>query len=148
MDYRTIGDKVYIRMDKGDEIIGCILDVCKKEKIMSAIFSGIGGLGEAKIQTLIPETNEFETRKISGLLELISMTGNIISDEGGEIYHHTHAMVSYKKDGNHYVVGGHIKSLTVSYTAEVELRPVVGGEIKRKYDPEIGTGFWNFEDWL
>ena len=86
MDYRKINDTVYIRMDKGDEIIGYILDVCRKEKIMSAIFSGIGGLGEAEIQTLIPEANEFETRTIRGMLELVSMTGNVISDEDGEIY--------------------------------------------------------------
>ncbi len=148
MDYRKINDTVYIRMDKDDEVIGCILDVCRKEKIMSAIFSGIGGLGEAEIQTLIPETNEFETRTISGMLELVSMTGNVISDEYGEIYQHTHAIVSYKEDGKHCVAGGHIKSLTVSYTAEIELRPVIGGVINRKYDPETGTGFWKFEDWF
>lgn len=146
MDYRKINDTVYIRMDKGDEIIGCILDVCRKEKIMSAIFSGIGGLGEAEIQTLIPEANEFETRTIRGMLELVSMTGNVISDEDGEIYQHTHAIVSYKEDGKHCIAGGHIKSLTVSYTAEIELRPVIDGVIKRKYDSETGTGFWKFED--
>jgi hypothetical protein len=32
----------------------------------------------------------------------------------------------------------------VSYTAEIELRPVIGGEIKQKYDEETGTGFWDF----
>ena len=146
MDYRRINDTVYIRMDKGDEIIRGILDICRKEKIKSAIFSGIGGLGEAEIQTLIPETNEFETRTIRGMLELVSMTGNVISDEDGEIYQHTHATVSYKEDGKHCVAGGHIKSLTVSYTAEIELRPVIDGVIKRKYDSETGTGFWKFED--
>ena len=31
MDYRKIGETVYLRMDKGDEIIGRILEVCKKE---------------------------------------------------------------------------------------------------------------------
>jgi len=30
-------------------------------------------------------------------------------------------------------------------TAEIELRPTVGGAIGRKYDPETGTGFWNFK---
>jgi len=39
---------------------------------------------------------------------------------------------------------GHIKSVVVLYTAEIELRPVVGGIIRRKYDPETGTGFWDF----
>ncbi len=42
--------------------------------------------------------------------------------------------------------GGHIRSLTVLYTAEIELRPVVGGVIGRKTDPETGTGFWHFAD--
>lgn len=28
--------------------------------------------------------------------------------------------------------------------AEIELRPVLGGRIRRKYDPKTGTGFWDF----
>ena len=43
MDYRKFDKTYYIRADKGDEIISCILEVCKKEKISSAIYSGIGG---------------------------------------------------------------------------------------------------------
>ena len=54
MDYRKYGGTVYIRMDKGDEIIGCIMDVCYKERILSAIFSGIGGCEETQVQTFIP----------------------------------------------------------------------------------------------
>ncbi|MDT3390423.1 MAG: hypothetical protein LIR25_07565 [bacterium] len=27
---------------------------------------------------------------------------------------------------------------------EIELRPVCGGTITKKYDPETGTSFWNF----
>lgn len=144
MDYRQFGNTVYIRMDRGDEIIGCILDICKKERILSATFSGIGGCGEAQIQTYLPESNTFEMQTIRGMLELISLTGNIISDKQGEIYHHTHAMFSFKDGEKHCVAAGHIKSITVSYTAEIELRPVIGGIISRKFDSETGTGFWNF----
>jgi hypothetical protein len=32
------------------------------------------------------------------------------------------------------------------YTAEIELRPVVGGVITKRYDPETGTGFWSFPE--
>ena len=28
--------------------------------------------------------------------------------------------------------------------AEIELRPVIGGVIGRRHDPETGTGFWSF----
>lgn len=144
MDYRKFGDTVYIRMDRGDEIIGGILDICQKEQILSATFSGIGGCGEAQIQTYLPETNTFEMQTIRGMLELVSLTGNVITDEQGELYHHTHALFSFKDGEQHCVAAGHIKSITVSYTAEIELRPVVGGIINRKFDQETGTGFWCF----
>ena len=41
--------------------------------------------------------------------------------------------------------GGHLKATTILYTAEIELRPTVGGAIGRKFDPETGTGFWDFK---
>ena len=47
MEYAKFDKTIYIRADKGDEIIGSILSVCKKENIQSAIFSGIGGCDTA-----------------------------------------------------------------------------------------------------
>ena len=64
----------------------------------------------------------------------------------GNYYHHTHAVFAYKDGIKHCMAAGHMKSITVLYTAEIELRPVTGGTIKRKYDPETGTGFWDFEE--
>jgi predicted DNA-binding protein with PD1-like motif len=144
MDYRKFGKTVYVRMDKGDEIIENILDICKKENILSAIFSGIGGCSEAQIQTFLPESGTFETQTVSGMLEMVSLTGSVISDEQKELYHHTHGMFSYKDGDKHCVSAGHIKSITVLYTAEIELRPVEGGVINRQFNPETGTGFWSF----
>ena len=144
MEYRKFGDTYYVRMDRGDEIITGILGICKKEKIKSAVFSGIGGCGSAEIQTFIPEAGAFETQRIDGMLELVSLTGNVVTDPEDEYYHHTHAVFSFKQDGGHHIAAGHMKSITVSYTAEIELRPVIGGEIKRKYNEETGTGFWDF----
>jgi hypothetical protein len=146
MDYRKYGETYYIRMDRGDEIIEQILNICKKEKIKSATFSGIGGCGKAEIQTFIPETGTFELQELTGMLELISLTGNVITDDNDEYYHHTHALFSFKNGEQHCTAAGHIKSITVSYTAEIELRPTIGGVIKRKYDSETGTGFWDFCD--
>ena len=108
MNYKKIGETYYIRVDRDDEVIANILDVCKKESIPSAVFSGIGGCKSAEL-------------------------------------HHTHALFTFKKNGQHGMAGGHLKSTTVLYTAEIELRPTVGGSIGRKFDPETGTGFWNFK---
>ena len=144
MEYRKYGETWYVRMDKGDEIIGGILELCRKEGIRSGVFSGIGGCSAAEIQTFLPETGAFETRRLTGMLELVSMNGNVVSDADGALYHHTHAVFSYKADGQHCMAAGHMKSITVLYTAEIELRPVVGGAILRKRDEETGTGFWSF----
>lgn len=143
MDYRKYGGTVYIRMDKGDEIIGCIMDVCYKERILSAIFSGIGGCEETQVQTFIPDTGTFETQTLCGMLELVSLNGNIVADDN-KLHHHTHAVFSFKDGEQHRIVAGHIKSITVLYTAEIELRPVEGGIISQKTDRETGTGFWSF----
>jgi len=32
----------------------------------------------------------------------------------------------------------------INVTGKIELRPVIGGVIGRKHDPETGTGFWSF----
>ena len=39
MDYRKFSNTYYVRMDRGDEIISCILDLCRKEGIASCIYS-------------------------------------------------------------------------------------------------------------
>ena len=146
-------------MDRGDEIISNLLAVCEKESIPSAVFSGIGGCQSAELQVFIPETGSFETEQLEGMLELVSLNGNVVRDDDGKLFHHTHAMFSFKggnrdvdnivggyQDGLHVMSGGHLKATTVLYTAEIELRPTVGGAISRKFDPETGTGFWAFKD--
>ena len=145
MEYRKINDTYYVRMDKGDEIIQTLLDICRREHVGSAVFTGIGGCDKAGIQTFIPEEGAFETVQLEGTLELINITGNIVSDEEDVLYHHTHAIFSYINNDGHKMAGGHISSARVLYTAEIEMRPVIGSVIRRKYDPETGTGFWNFE---
>ena len=133
-------------MDRGDEIISNLLEIYRKESIPSAVFSGIGGCQIAELQVFIPETGSFETERLEGMLELVSLNGNVVRDCDGQLFHHTHALFSFKKDGQHGMAGGHLKSTTVLYTAEIELRPTVGGSIGRKFDLETGTGFWDFSD--
>lgn len=145
MEYRKIDELFYIRMDRDDEVIEKILEVCRRESISSAVFSGIGGCKRAELQVFIPEKGTFETEQLEGMLELVSFNGNVVRDNDGKLFHHTHALFTFKKDGQHGIAGGHLKSTTVLYTAEIALRPTVDGSIGRKFDPETGTGFWDFK---
>ena len=81
MEYRKIGEAYYIRMDRGDEIISTLLELCEKETISSAVFSGIGGCQSAELQVFIPETGSFETERLEGMLELVSLNGNVVRDD-------------------------------------------------------------------
>ena len=55
MDYKKMGSRVYIRMDKGDEIFSCIRRVCCELVIKSAMFQGIGACDKVVVATFIPE---------------------------------------------------------------------------------------------
>lgn len=144
MECRKMGDTYYIRMDRSDEIVSTLLSICSEEGIRSACYSGIGGCRDAEMQVFIPEKGAFETEKVEGTLELVSLMGNVVSDDSGQLFHHTHALFTWLEGKEHRSVSGHMKASTVLYTAEIELRPVSGGVIRRQYDPETGTGFWKF----
>ena len=144
MEYRKYGETYYVRMDKGDEIISRLLELCHKEGIASAIFNGIGGCGHAVVQAFVPEKKTYESEELDGMLELISLNGDIVTQEDGSLFCHAHGAFSKMENGVTHVKGGHLKSVTVLLTAEIELRPVLGGAIHRKYNPDTGLGVWEF----
>ena len=145
MDYRKIGGTIYARFDKGDEVLEGILNICKKENILSATFSGIGGCGDVTVSTYIPEKNDFIPHNKTGLLEMISINGNISANDNNELFEHTHAMFLYLENGEVKFLGGHLTKAVVSYTAEIEIRPVQEGVIRRKQDELTGITVWDLK---
>ena len=144
MEYREYGGTCYIRLDRGDEILSSVKRVCELTGARSAVFTGIGACSEAQILTFDPEKGAFESRTLTGMLELVSLTGNVISGEN-DLSLHVHASFAYRlPDGTHAVAAGHVARAVTLYTAEIELRPVRGGVIGRRTDPVTGTGFWDF----
>lgn len=144
MDYRNYGGTLYVRIDKGEDIIRTLMDVCRQEGIASAVYSGIGGCDEADIRIFIPEEGRFESRQLNGMLELVSLNGSLNLDDEGSYEHHTHGVFAYKDGEQHCVAGGHLTAVRVLLTGEIELRPVTGGELNRKFNPVTGTRFWDF----
>ena len=144
MEYRKYGNAYYVRIDPGEEIVGTLLDLCRREGILSATFSGIGGCGNATLAVYDPDTASFRTATEEGMLELVSLMGNIAAADDDTLYHHTHAMYTYLKDGEFRSFGGHLVSSDVRNIAEIELRPVEGGVIRKKLRPGGKAGTWKF----
>lgn len=140
MKYRRNGDQILIRIDKGEEILDIIRKICTAEKIYGAVFSGIGACSKAVVSSYIPEENDFTNHEADGLLELISLSGNI-SREDNAPFEHTHALFSYLEDGEQKVLAGHLKLALVSYTAEILL--IVTDTIEKTFDPTVGITVWD-----
>lgn len=143
MDYKKTDGKLYLRIDKDEEILSTVKALCNKENIPSAIFRGIGACGNVCIATYIPATASFLDHQKTGMLELVSLDGNISHDEDGQIYEHAHAMFSYlNKEGGVSFFGGHLKRAIVSYTAEFVIEPLSGDGLGRTTDPYTGITVW------
>ena len=85
MKYRRKGDQILIRIDKGEEILDIIRKICTAEKIYGAVFSGIGACSKAVVSSYIPEENDFTNHEADGLLELISLSGNISREDNAPL---------------------------------------------------------------
>ncbi|MGI6220364.1 MAG: PPC domain-containing DNA-binding protein [Coriobacteriales bacterium] len=146
MDYRKLGDAYYIRMDRGDEVLSSILRICREENVACATYTGIGGCSSVEVAVFDPVEQAFRTERIEGMLEMVSITGSVFAGDGNEMHQHAHAQFSYVEQGEHRMIGGHVKATTFLYTAEIVLRPVQGGTITGRRDAETGTFLWNFDD--
>ena len=144
MEYRNYNNVIYLRLDRGDEVLSSILDVCKKEGVKSCVFSGIGGCDYAKLGTFRPEQGTYGEYEKRGMLELVSLNGDVKDSDQGPLIH-AHACLSFEENGEIKLTGGHLLSLRVLITAEIEIRPVVGGVIKTKPGQIPGPKVWDFE---
>ena len=144
MEYRNYNNVIYLRLDRGDEVLSSVLDVCKKEGIKSCVFSGIGGCDYAKLGTFRPEQGTYGEYEKRGMLELVSLNGDVKDSDQGPLIH-AHACLSFEENGEIKLTGGHLLSLRVLITAEIEIRPVVGGVIKTKPGQIPGLKVWGFE---
>ena len=141
MEYKKMGDEIYLRIDKGEKVMETIKAVCKKEKVGGGHFQGIGACGSATLSTYLPAAKNFLEHSFTGMLEMVSLMGNI-SAAGSELFLHSHAVFSYLNVTQELTVAaGHLKEAEISYTGEIVITPT-DQAIDRKTDPQTGIGIW------
>ena len=142
MDYRKCKDTIYLRIDKGEDVLEAINKVCKKEHVEAGYFQGIGACEKAVLSTWIPEKEDFVHHTITGMLEMVSLIGNVSTDKDGEPFSHSHAVFScLKNNGEITVVAGHLKEAEISYTGEIVLT-LSDEKISRMFDAKAGIDVW------
>ena len=144
MDYREFKDKFYLLLDKGDEIIASLTALCEKEQLRAASFEGIGGCDHVEVGIFDPDKKSYVTHVQDGLLELVSLNGNVTRYEDRP-YIHAHAVFAYHDEAMRaQTLSGHLLSAQIGLTAEIAVTPV-DLPITRKYVDELGIRVWEFD---
>lgn len=139
MEYRRFGDDIVVRIDKGEEIIQKMLEVCEKEKVILANINALGAVGEFEVGLFKTEEKKYYSEVHKGDFEIVSLTGSITTKEGN-LYHHIHMSAGDKENK---VYGGHLNYAKVSATCEMFIR-VISGNVEREFNEEIGLNLFKF----
>ena len=122
MEYRVFEDTVLVRLDKGDEIVGSLLDVAKKEGLTLASVSGIGATDDFEVGVFDLARSDYERIRFGGNHEIVALAGNLTTKDGAP-YIHLH--ITCAGEGGK-IVGGHLFEAKISLTAEIFLHNVAG----------------------
>jgi predicted DNA-binding protein with PD1-like motif len=141
MEYYKSNNKIIVRIDKGEELISTLVDLCKKENLQAASLQGIGYTDEMKVRIYDNRKDEFLFQTLTGPMEITSLTGNIVMADNG-IYPHIHIMAA---DENMLVHGGHLVSCRIAAVAEIILE-MLPPSLKRGESDDLRLGTLRFED--
>lgn len=139
MEYKKFGDTYIIRMDRGEEIVQTLSDLCKKEDIRLASVDALGAVSHAVLSVYDMPAKVFCRKTFDEPMEISSLCGTV-TQKDGEPYLHLHGTVC---DTQHRAHGGHVNELIVSATCEMVVR-TLPGEVGRRFDAEIGLNLFEF----
>ncbi len=139
MEYRKFGNKIVVRMDKGEEILEQLKELASKENIKLASIEALGAVNDITVGVFHTLEKKYYSNHFEGDFEIVSLTGTI-NTMNHEYYSHLHMSVG-DKDGK--VFGGHLNRAVVSATCEMVIT-LIDGEVDRAYDEEIGLNLFKF----
>lgn len=140
MKYKRFDNTIVVRIDKDEELLEQLLEVCKKEEVRLANVNALGAIGEFTIGLFDTSEKKYYSTEYEGDFEIVSLTGSV-STMGGELYNHIHMSAG---DRTNKVYGGHLNRAIVSATCEMFIH-IVDGEVDRKFNDEVGLNLLDFK---
>jgi len=133
MKYKRLGNRVLIRVDKGEEIVDALKHVCKNLDIGFGSITGIGATDNVTIGLLNTKTKKYQSKRFTGDHEISSLVGNVTMMDG-DVYLHLHVTIC---NAEHIAFGGHLTSAVVSATFE-GIIAIIEGQVNRTFDHTVG----------
>ncbi len=140
MVYKKFGNKIVVRIDRGEEILEKIKELALKENIKLASISAIGAIDELVVGVYDVAKKEYYSNEFKGDLEIVSLLGTI-NTMNGDFYTHIHLSAGNEKGE---VFGGHLNKAVVSGTCEMVVS-LIDGTVDRFYDDETGLNIFKID---
>lgn len=148
MIYKRFGDKLVIRLKKGDKLVESVREILEKENIKAGFLTGIGATDNLEVGLFDPKTKNYNIKKYEEDLEIANLCGNI-SNKDGKLYTHFHITCGRVADNAQKgqipgsAIGGHLNEAIISLTAEIFVT-IIDGDINRLYDEDLGLNLIEF----
>ena len=139
MEYRLFNDTYVIRLDRGEEVMTVLTDLCQREGIQLGSVAGIGAADRAILCLYDVVEKAYSKQVFNEPMEIISLMGTV-SCKQGKTHLHLHATLS---DAHMQAHGGHVNALVIGGTGEIFLR-ALPGQVGRRLDEETGLNVLSF----
>lgn len=139
MEYRRFNNKIVVRIDRGEEILGQIKSIALKENIKLANINALGAVNEFVVGVFKTAERKYYSNEFTGDYEIVSLTGTI-NTMNDEYYSHIHFCAA---DSFGKVYGGHLNKAIVSATCEMVIN-IIDGKVDRYFDEDVGLNLFKF----
>jgi predicted DNA-binding protein with PD1-like motif len=137
MKYKKFDNTYVVRIEKGEEVISKLTDLCNNENIKLGSIAGIGATDKLVIGLFDTNSKQYHKTTLTGPMEITSLMGNV-STKDGETYLHIHINVC---NADMQVYGGHLNECYISATCELHITKI-DGEVDRYFDESIGLNLY------
>lgn len=139
MKFEKFGSNYIVRIDKGEEVLEKLKEICEKENIKLGSITGLGATNKVVLGLFNTDEKIYNKTTLTGPMEITSLVGNISTFEG-KTYLHCHINVCNESMN---VLGGHLNECYISATGEFVIS-AINGTVERELNKEIGLNLYKF----
>ena len=92
MEYQKFEHTLIVRLDRGEEIVDCLLDLARREHITLASVNGLGAVNQVTAGVFSPVTKQYRSHEFQGDFEIICLHGTLTTQDGRP-YGHFHISI-------------------------------------------------------
>ncbi|PLX40693.1 MAG: DNA-binding protein [Deltaproteobacteria bacterium] len=127
------------RLERGDDLLAALTDVCVKEGVKIGRVEAIGAVESATVGFYDQDIKVYEYIEIAEPMELLALLGNV-STINNETMLHAH--VTLGDDAGGHCRGGHLAPGTVVFACEYIIEELIGEALVRGPEEATGLSLW------